>query len=132
MFHSRQVDRLPQKSIAPAVPSQIWWRCCACIDLHGLTPRLQERGSRFLNLFNPEPNPQTAPRRDQDREMSKAKKAADKQILELSVALEITKFQRDAYREQIAKLEQRLADADRRAERVEERLHEATLPLTAL
>jgi hypothetical protein len=64
--------------------------------------------------------------------MSKAKKAADKQILELSVALEITKFQRDAYREQIAKLEQRLADADRRAERVEERLHEATLPLTAL
>ena len=64
--------------------------------------------------------------------MSKAKKAADKQILELSVALEITKFQRDAYREQIAKLEQRLADADRRAERAEERLHEATLMLSSL
>ena len=64
--------------------------------------------------------------------MSKAKKAADKHILELSVALEITKFQRDAHREQIAKLEQRLADADRRAERVEERLHEATLMLSNL
>jgi hypothetical protein len=64
--------------------------------------------------------------------MSKAKKAEDKQILELSVALEITKFQRDAHREQIAKLEQRLADADRRAERVEERLHEATLMLSNL
>ncbi|MFZ9199764.1 MAG: hypothetical protein ACO22Z_10470 [Paracoccaceae bacterium] len=64
--------------------------------------------------------------------MSKAKKAEDTQILELSVALEITKFQRDAYREQIAKLEQRLADADRRAERVEERLHEATLMLSNL
>jgi hypothetical protein len=64
--------------------------------------------------------------------MSKAKKAEDKQILELSVALEITKFQRDAYREQIAKLEQRLADADRRAERAEERLHEATLMLSNL
>ena len=58
--------------------------------------------------------------------MSKAKKAEDKQILELSVALEITKFQRDAYHEQVTKLEQRLADADRRAERAEERLHEAT------
>ncbi len=64
--------------------------------------------------------------------MSKAKKAADKQILELSVALEITKFQRDAYREQIAKLEQRLAGADRRAERAKERLHEATLMLSNL
>jgi chromosome segregation ATPase len=64
--------------------------------------------------------------------MSKAKKAADKQILELSVALEITKFQRDAYREQIAKLEQSLADADRRAERAEQRLHEATLMLSNL
>jgi hypothetical protein len=57
--------------------------------------------------------------------MSKAKIPEDKQILELSVALEITKFQRDAYREQITKLEQRLADADRRAERAEERLYEA-------
>jgi hypothetical protein len=64
--------------------------------------------------------------------MSKAKKAADKQILELYVTLEITKFQRDAYREQIAKLEQRLADADRRAERAELRLHEATLMLSSL
>ena len=64
--------------------------------------------------------------------MSKAKKAADKQILELSVALEITKFQRDAHREQIAKLEQRLADADRRAERAEQRLHETTLMLSNL
>jgi hypothetical protein len=64
--------------------------------------------------------------------MSKAKKAEDKQILELSVALEITKFQRDAYREQIAKLEQRLADADRRAERAEQRLHETTLMLSNL
>lgn len=64
--------------------------------------------------------------------MSKAKKADDKQILELSVALEITKFQRDAYREQIAKLEQRLADVDRRAERAEQRLHETTLMLSNL
>ena len=100
--------------------------------MHGLRPRLEERGSRLLNLFNPEPNPHSAPRRDQDRVLSKAKKAADKQILELSVALEITKFQRDAYREQIAKLEQRLADVDRRAERAEERLHEATLMLSNL
>jgi hypothetical protein len=64
--------------------------------------------------------------------MSKAKKAEDKQILELSVAFEITKFQRDAYREQIARIEQRLADADRRAERAEERLHEAALMLDNL
>jgi chromosome segregation ATPase len=64
--------------------------------------------------------------------MSKAKKAEDKQILELSVALEITKFQRDTFREQIAKLEQRLADADRRVERAEQRLHEATLMLSNL
>ncbi len=64
--------------------------------------------------------------------MSKAKKAEDKQILELSVALEITKFQRDAHREQIAKLERRLADADRRAERAEQRLHETTLMLSNL
>ena len=64
--------------------------------------------------------------------MSKAKKAEDKQILDLSVALEITKFQRDAYHEQVTKLEQRLADADRRAERAEERLYEATRMLSTL
>ena len=52
--------------------------------------------------------------------------------LELSVALEITKFQRDAYHDQVTKLELILADADRRAERAEERLHEATKMLSSL
>ena len=64
--------------------------------------------------------------------MRKAKKADYKQILELSAALEIIKFQRDACHEQVTKLEQRLADADRRAERAEERLHEATRMLSSL
>lgn len=52
--------------------------------------------------------------------------------LELSVALEITKFQRDAYRDQVAKLEKRLTEADRRAECAEERLHGTTLMLSNL
>ena len=64
--------------------------------------------------------------------MTRARTDHKQRALELSSALEITKFQRDAYREQIAKLEQRLADADRRGERAEQRLHEATLMLSNL
>ena len=64
--------------------------------------------------------------------MTKARADHKHRALELSVALEITKFQRDAYRAQIEKLEQRLADADRRAERAEARLHEATQMLSNL
>ena len=64
--------------------------------------------------------------------MTKAKADQKRRTLELSAALEITKFQCDAYRDQVAKLERRLADADRRAERAEARLHEATIMLASL
>ncbi|MBM3616529.1 MAG: hypothetical protein FJX28_14240 [Alphaproteobacteria bacterium] len=64
--------------------------------------------------------------------MTKARIDHRQRAIELSAALEITKFQRDAYRAQIEKLEQRLADADRRAERAEARLHEATQMLSNL
>jgi chromosome segregation ATPase len=62
--------------------------------------------------------------------MTKTRTDYKQRALELSVALEITKFQRDAYREQVAKLEQRLTAADQRAERAEERLHGATLKIS--
>jgi hypothetical protein len=64
--------------------------------------------------------------------MTKTRTDHRQRALELSVALEITKFQRDAYRDQVAKLELRLAAADHRAERAEERLHGATLMLSNL
>lgn len=64
--------------------------------------------------------------------MTKARADHKQRALELSVALEITKFQRDVYRDQNEKLEQRLSQADRRAELAEERLHEATQMLSSL
>ncbi len=64
--------------------------------------------------------------------MTKARADHKQRALELSVALEITKFQRDIYRDQNEKLEQRLSQADRRAELAEERLHEATQMLSSL
>jgi hypothetical protein len=64
--------------------------------------------------------------------MTKAKADHKRRAVELSAALEITKFQRDAYRDQAAKLERRLEEADRRAERAEARLHDATLMLASL
>ena len=51
--------------------------------------------------------------------MTKARADHKQRALELSVTLEITKFQRDAYRDQNEKLEQRLSQADRRAELAE-------------
>lgn len=64
--------------------------------------------------------------------MAKSRTDHKQKVLELSVALEITKFQRDAYRDQIEKLEQRLMAADHRAERADQRLHDATLMLSNL
>ena len=64
--------------------------------------------------------------------MTKARADHQQRALELSVALAITKFQRDAYRDQNEKLEQRLSQADRRAELAEERLHQATQMLASL
>ena len=64
--------------------------------------------------------------------MTKARADHKQRALELSVALEITQFQRDAYRDQNEKLEQRLSQAARRAELAEERLHQATQMLASL
>jgi hypothetical protein len=64
--------------------------------------------------------------------MTEAKADHKRRALELSAALEATKLQRDAYCDQIAKLERRLADADGRAERAEARLYDATLMLASL
>lgn len=64
--------------------------------------------------------------------MTRARTDHKQRALELSAALEIAKFQRDAYRDQIEKLEQRLMAADHRAERAEQRLHDATRMLSNL
>jgi seryl-tRNA synthetase len=64
--------------------------------------------------------------------MTKTRTDHKHRAAELSLALEIAKFQRDAYREQIAKLEERVAQADRRAERAEERLHATTLMISSI
>ncbi len=55
-----------------------------------------------------------------------------KALLEVSAALEITKFQRDSHAREIERLEAQLTAATRRAERAEERLHETTMRLSDL
>jgi hypothetical protein len=64
--------------------------------------------------------------------MTKTRMDHKQRALELSIALEITKFQRDAYRDQIEKLEKRLMAADHRAELAEQRLHDSTRMLSNL
>ncbi|MDA0961479.1 MAG: hypothetical protein O2898_00975 [Proteobacteria bacterium] len=55
-----------------------------------------------------------------------------RQLLELTVALEIAKTERDACRAQAELLKSRLQDTTRRAEKAEERLHETTKMLWTL
>ncbi len=56
----------------------------------------------------------------------------EKALLEVSAALEITRFQRDSHAKEIERLEAQLTAATRRAERAEERLHETTMRLSDL
>ncbi len=55
-----------------------------------------------------------------------------RQLLELTVALEIAKTERDGCRAQAELLKSRLEDVTRRAERAESRLHETTKMLWTL
>ena len=64
--------------------------------------------------------------------MSKKFQKSDKAILETTVALEITKFQRDSLQAQVDLLSVLLQAATQRAERAEERLHETTIMLSNL
>lgn len=64
--------------------------------------------------------------------MTNAKTNHKQRALELAAALEVAQYQRDAYRDQVVKLELRLTTADRRAERAEERLYGATRMLSNL
>lgn len=55
-----------------------------------------------------------------------------KQLLEVSVALEITKSERDHLRSQITMLQEQMNKAEARAERAEERLHQTTIMMSDL
>jgi predicted nucleic acid-binding Zn-ribbon protein len=55
-----------------------------------------------------------------------------KHLLEISVALEITKSERDHLRSQINMLQEQLNKAEARAERAEARLHQTTILMSDL
>ena len=55
-----------------------------------------------------------------------------RQILELSVALEITKSERASLKDQVALLQNQLREATQRAERAEERLHDTTVIMATI
>lgn len=55
-----------------------------------------------------------------------------RQILELSVALEITKSERASLKDQVALLQKQLREATQRAERAEERLHDTTVMMATI
>ena len=55
-----------------------------------------------------------------------------RQILELSVALEITKAERASLKDQVALLQDQLRDATQRAAKAEERLHDTTIMMAAI
>ena len=50
----------------------------------------------------------------------------DKELMETSIALEITRFQRDSLKDQIDQLAAQLQSTMQRAERAEARLHDTT------
>ena len=55
-----------------------------------------------------------------------------KHLLEVSVALEITKSERDHLRSQVTMLQEQLNKAEARAERAEVRLHQTTIMMSDL
>ena len=56
----------------------------------------------------------------------------DKELMEPSIALEITRFQRDSSKDQIDQLAAQLQSTTQRAERAEARLHDTTVMLSNL
>ena len=56
----------------------------------------------------------------------------DKELMETSIALEITRFQRDSLKDQIDQLAAQLQSTMQRAERAEARLHDTTVMLSNL
>ena len=56
----------------------------------------------------------------------------DKELMETSIALEITRFQRDSSKDQIDQLAAQLQSTMQRAERAEARLHDTTVMLSNL
>ena len=56
----------------------------------------------------------------------------DKDLMETSIALEITRFQRDSLKDQIDQLSAQLQSTTQRAERAEARLHDTTVMLSNL
>ena len=56
----------------------------------------------------------------------------DKELMETSIALEITRFQRDSLKDQIDQLSAQLQSTTQRAERAEARLHDTTVMLSNL
>ena len=64
--------------------------------------------------------------------MAKKMRKSDKGLLETTVALEITRYQRDSLITQVSQLSEQLKSATQRAERAEDRLHETTTMLSRL
>jgi len=56
----------------------------------------------------------------------------DQKLMETSIALEITRFQRDSLKDQIDQLSAQLQSTTQRAERAEARLHDTTVMLSNL
>ena len=56
----------------------------------------------------------------------------DQKLMETSIALEITRFQRDSLQNQIDQLSAQLQSTTQRAERAEARLHDTTVMLSNL